>query len=260
MYDPAIGRWTGIDPLAELDLEWSSYNFTLGNPINLIDPDGKSTHTDSLGNVLAVYNDGDKGVYSHQIATMEELEEILSEAGQSNNIGEKQGETEYWDEFVDPETGEVMSNTQILFDESWDPILEELASEAEGMSLEEIAANSGKGGKFDVKVHFPNAGRKLNGKFVSSRSAGNYLAGYNAAEGVSKFGFKVGFLTFQKLAGALHVKDKLNEKFSDIEKAEVVLTGKAYGPPPAYGENTYQYRMSKAGWAKRKIEKVTNKP
>ena len=39
MYDPSIGRWNGVDPLAELDLGWSSYNFTLGNPINLIDPD-----------------------------------------------------------------------------------------------------------------------------------------------------------------------------------------------------------------------------
>jgi hypothetical protein len=27
-----------------------------------------------------------------------------------------------------------------------------------------------------------------------------------------------------------------------------VLTGKAYGPAPAYGEKMYQYRMSKAGW------------
>ena len=40
-YDPAIARWTSVDPLAEKMVSWSSYNYVFGNPISLVDPDGR---------------------------------------------------------------------------------------------------------------------------------------------------------------------------------------------------------------------------
>lgn len=42
MYDPAIGRWNAVDPLAEAYSSWSSYVYVQNNPINAIDPDGRS--------------------------------------------------------------------------------------------------------------------------------------------------------------------------------------------------------------------------
>jgi RHS repeat-associated protein len=36
-YDPAIGRWTGMDLLAESHYETTPYNYTLNNPINFRD-------------------------------------------------------------------------------------------------------------------------------------------------------------------------------------------------------------------------------
>jgi RHS repeat-associated protein len=39
-YDPVVGRWTGVDKLAEKYAGYSTYNYTLNNPLKYVDPDG----------------------------------------------------------------------------------------------------------------------------------------------------------------------------------------------------------------------------
>ncbi len=41
-YDTALGRWHSVDPKAKDFPAWSPYNYTLNNPLNMVDPDGQA--------------------------------------------------------------------------------------------------------------------------------------------------------------------------------------------------------------------------
>ena len=43
-YDPTLGRWMNIDPMAVKGTNWSPYNFVMDNPILMFDPDGRWPH------------------------------------------------------------------------------------------------------------------------------------------------------------------------------------------------------------------------
>ncbi|WP_205687011.1 DUF6443 domain-containing protein [Chitinophaga rhizosphaerae] len=64
MYDPQIGRWHAIDPMAEKVYALSPYNYVMNNPSGLIDPDGRmavSPIYDQNGEFLGTDDQGLQG-------------------------------------------------------------------------------------------------------------------------------------------------------------------------------------------------------
>jgi RHS repeat-associated protein len=61
MYDPTIGKWNSVDPLADKNHTESGFNYVSNNPILYIDLDGRDT-TNAINNEVARVHDAPKGV------------------------------------------------------------------------------------------------------------------------------------------------------------------------------------------------------
>jgi RHS repeat-associated protein len=171
-YDSAIGRWFSPDPLTDLYPSHAPYNYVLNNPIKNFDPDGRSTYTDSSGNVLQVTDDDDLNVYQFAVGSDYDGEYNTDDATVI-------GQTEFWDEF---ETGNILN----LEAGSLDATLaikqyKYIIALADKNPLA-VGFLSSPAQPLDVKTTLgASTGYLYDGYWMTGQSVGNRFAGKNAA-------------------------------------------------------------------------------
>ena len=141
---------------------------------------------------------------------------------------------------------------RIMFGESWESTISNYNKLAvNALDLPRIAEASKNGGWLDIKTNSslapygPMTGKLFEGNYMTARSAGNFLAGYNGKTGryAGVVGIPGGKTTYMKLAGALQQRE-----YSVKNAIKIVLLGRQFGPAPYYGEMEYSGRMISLGW------------
>jgi len=213
-------------------------NVYAGNFVGTNAAANNSTLVDKKGKILDVVHDknedgtDDLGVY-------------VDNQNGGTNKDQYIGKTDRWNEFIIPETGAIpdpiKNPAYIHIDKSLDSYVKSLA-EMGGVAVGQEAGtifypkdlinlglNSMNGGTFDIKssslLGGPFDGYLLNGSYVTTRSAGNFLAGYNSTmAGMSPE-------ITMKASGAVQVKDAVMKgNFGTIP---------TLGNAPYYGEIPY---------------------
>ncbi len=256
-YDVEVPRFTSIDPLAEKYSFQSPYSYAANNPIKFVDYMGlapTSTHTDRYGNVIAVYDDGDLGVYRHNdSSTKEEIDKKREETKTNSGGGEHMGYTLYINSFVD-DKGKPVGKINFTSTEGAD-WLANFTTVIKGMANNPsiggfktrmfYALNAGNGDIYDFKT----LGGRTNdiwrgsqisaGIYASARDIGNYAAGLVAKiTGQSKFDFMI-------TAGAfnLHANDKI-----DLILHLRTYKAEAARLAPTYGEDKRSNYFQRLGY------------
>ena len=255
-YDAQTSVWLAVDPLAEFYPGWNPYNYTMNNPINYIDPDGRSTEVVSTGEgtykvVGGDLNDNDKGIY------------VVGEDGK--RTGEKLGESltmySFYNEDEQDGAGQTgwVGTIDVNSTESRD-LIENFKKEAGNISLLEYMPNATDGKKYDFKRNGnPNSsdrndhhrgslwGTKEDGTkiFGTARDAGNYAAGYIAGlNNLSWLEARIGF-------DGLEIAKSLSKGFF------VTGEGRQSTLPQRLGHNE-GYPIGHGRWVEQQIQKATN--
>ncbi len=93
-YDPSVSQWMSVDPLLEKYPAFNPYNYTLNNPIMLVDPDGMAPDCCGIDELKATYsyvkNNISKAinyVQNHGVAEVSVTPSVGFQISQKNKLG-----------------------------------------------------------------------------------------------------------------------------------------------------------------------------
>ncbi len=223
-YDPALGRWMNIDPLAEKYQSYSSYSFVGENPLSHIEVDGKYWHRSDSGTLVA-----DKGDTAKTLAkfTGKSVQEARAEFNHNHYRFEStmEGGESFYQSDRAVSSGEYGPS-------SMTPTTEEVAT---GMQ------NFGDGitvlGIGTAQPEIAGAGEVINKVGLGIEVINNLMNGGNKTDALIKVGISVGFSAIgnagvkatEKVAGKIAVKAGENKISEGIIKSSTIATEKTLG-------------------------------
>ena len=220
LFGPSIRRWTTMDPLCEKYYSWSPYAYCAGNPVNIVDPEGKDWYIfDERGNYYqTIEHEG-----QHRLAVRTENE---------NRVSYK-----FYD-FADPKNDpkdiddgiinkiEFVSSEEIIrsldgagaFDDSLRGILNSKGGDKYDYYSQQIASKT----NYNRKLYLPEGERVVH----NAQNYGNFLWGVT--------GYSLGWSSLALLLGA-HYNSLFNSEsngygpqFDSIDDQKSIYLGSKY--------------------------------